>query len=73
MEKDIKIPYGKIKELDKFSKNIGLTIYNLDCGFNYNGETYTFIANDFNISPAREKEDKTLIGLSESLKDKIKQ
>lgn len=50
------IPCDKLKKLDEYAKSLGLTIYELYYGFEYEGETRGHRIFPFNIPPQYAKE-----------------
>jgi len=40
-EKEAREQYSKLKQIDKFAKELGFTIFRIDCEFEVNGEVQT--------------------------------
>lgn len=46
-----KFPLDKLKQLDEYAKSLGLTIYDIHYGFEYQGKIVGHKIIPFNISP----------------------
>ncbi|MCR4880644.1 MAG: hypothetical protein K6A44_01645 [bacterium] len=57
------IDYSKLKQLDKFAKSLGITIY--DIIYKENNNKYTCSIHDLNVSAERIKKYPALKGLAE--------
>lgn len=59
--------YAKLKQIDEFAKTLGITIYNIEFGFESNKKQYSMVIPCLNVEPEQLKNEPDLKGLASAL------